>query len=193
MGNPSSDQRFSDNDIWHLLKNGSREAVSLLVYRYYDDLLRYGCSFCTNTIWVEDLIQDLFCELCQKPGNLAQVNFIKPYLFKALRRRLFRKSQQERKFVRIEGEEDRGLLFEIEFSAEELIVHREQKEEMTAKIGGYVQQLSARQREAIYLRFYENLSYEAISEVMGITVPYLYLLIHKSIGRIRKLAGKFEY
>lgn len=191
MGIPaSSDMRPGDGDIWHLLKNGGREAVSLLVYRYYDDLLRYGCSFCANTVVVEDMIQDLFCELCQKSDGLSQIRAIKPYLFVSLRRRIFRQMKQERKWYQVDVDGEVEFSFDVEFSPEELIVKKEQREALCRQMSDYMRQLTPRQREALYLRFYENLTYDAIAEVMEITVPYLYLLIHKSIGRIRKMARK---
>lgn len=37
-----------------------------------------------------------------------------------------------------------------------------------------ISKLTARQKEAIFLRFYEQLSYEEIAEVMGITVKASY-------------------
>lgn len=183
----SSDKHYAENDIWHLLKNGSREAVNLLVYRYYDDLLRYGSSFCNNTLLVEDMIQDLFCELCQKPEGISHINFIKPYLFTSLRRRIFRQMSRDRKVLQIDTADADGLRFEVEFSPEELMVRKEEKAKLAYAITEYIQRLSPRQRESIYLRFYENLSYEAISGIMDISVPYLYLLVHKSLTRIRKL------
>ncbi len=189
-----ADKRNCDSDIRHLLQNGSSEAISLLVYRYYDDLLRYGCSFCRNTLLVEDMIQDLFCELCRKPEGLSNVQFIKAYLLTSLRRRIFRQLQYDRKIHHSGDLQDVSFPFEVAFSHEEVLIKKEQREALAARLTSYVQQLSPRQREAIYLRFYENLSYEAISQVMEITIPYLYLLIHKSIGRIRKLmaTGPFK-
>ena len=38
----------------------------------------------------------------------------------------------------------------------------------------------------------QNLNYESISEIMGITVPYLYLLIHKSVLKLRHLMADIK-
>lgn len=179
-------QGYTENDIWQLLKAGKQEALSLLVYRYYDDLFRYGCGLCEKITLVEDVIQDLFCDLWQKRAGLGDVSLIKPYLFISLRRRIFRKLKAERNITAFDGDKAE-FNFDVEFSPEDLMIKKQDKEKLGVIINSYMNQLSSRQREAIYLRFYENLGYQAISQIMNITVPYLYLLIHKSVGKMRKM------
>jgi len=179
-------QGYTENDIWQLLKKGSLESLSLLVYRYYDDLFRYGCGLCEKVTLVEDLIQDLFCDLWQKRANLGDVSLVKPYLFISLRRRIFRQLKSERKVTGFDNSSTE-FNFEVEFSPEDLMIKKQDKEKLSVLVNSYMNQLSPRQKEAIYLRFYENLSYDEIAKVMNITVPYLYLLIHKSVGKMRKM------
>ncbi len=47
--------------------------------------------------------------------------------------------------------------------------------------------LSARQREIIYLRFYHNMSYEEISDVMQINYQVCRNLLSQAIKSLRKL------
>ncbi len=187
--NKTISQSYTEKDLWQLLKEGDQKALSLLVYCYYDDLIRYGCGISSKVTLVEDVIQDLFCELWQKRVNLGNVSFIKPYLFTSLRRRILRQLKKDRKIEQL-SHEDIEFQFDVEFSPEDLIIKKQDKEKLAGLINSYIGQLSNRQKEAIYLRFYENLSYEAISEVMNITVPYLYLLIHKSVGKMREMMQK---
>ncbi len=185
ISNKNEPVSYTDNGILCLLKKDSEEALSLLVYRYYDDLFRYGSGLCEKVTLVEDVIQDLFCELWQKRGRLENIEHIKPYLFTSLRNRIFRQLKQDKRTVGVP--EIIEFNFDVDFSPEDLMIKKQDREETALLLSTYIDQLSSRQREAVYLRFYENLSYEAISGIMNITVPYLYLLIHKSVTRLRKM------
>lgn len=45
--------------------------------------------------------------------------------------------------------------------------------------------LTARQREAVFLKFHENLSYEEIAEVMDISVKATYKLMAIALSELR--------
>lgn len=54
-----------------------------------------------------------------------------------------------------------------------------------------VEDLPRRQKECIYLRFYEGMSYQEISEIMEIEVSSTYKMLYKAIEQLyEKLAMK---
>lgn len=53
--------------------------------------------------------------------------------------------------------------------------------------------LSKRQKEAIYLRYIQELSYEEISELMGIQVPFLYNLIFKGLRSMKYYLSSSDF
>ena len=59
-------------------------------------------------------------------------------------------------------------------------------EETKEKFERIVNLLSNRQKEAIYLRFHAEMSYEEISEVLGINYQSARNLVHRSIEKIRR-------
>ena len=50
--------------------------------------------------------------------------------------------------------------------------------------------LTSRQREDIFLKFYEQLSYEEIADVMGISVKAGYKIMARSLDYLRKNLSK---
>jgi RNA polymerase sigma-70 factor (ECF subfamily) len=50
-----------------------------------------------------------------------------------------------------------------------------------------IDQLSNRQKEIIYLKFYQNLSYEEVSEIMNINYQVARNLLHQAIKAMRKI------
>lgn len=78
---------------------------------------------------------------------------------------------------------------EPEFNAEHLIIKAETDAALQKKLQKALEQLPARQREAIFLRFYEGLPYEQIAEVMQITVHATYKSVSKALIQLRDKMG----
>lgn len=172
----------TDQQIWQALKQGDEKAVAALMKKYYRDLYNYGYKISRNEALTEDCIQELFVELWLKRDKLSDVQAIKPYLFKSFRRRLAKASTPQL-LTGIDLLPE--FTTEISFSHEEFLIREQTSEEWKNKLIQAVNALSPRQREVIYLKFYENLTYEQIAEVMSLTVPTLYDLLSKSVKRLK--------
>ncbi|MCU0391441.1 MAG: sigma-70 family RNA polymerase sigma factor [Thermoflexibacter sp.] len=173
--------RKSDYILWQDLKKGKEEAVTEMMQYYYADLYQYSLKIAGDVDLGKDCIQEVFMEIWTKREKLGDVQYIKPYLFKSIRRRIIQyKTQKKKELDQIEGEVD------IVFSHEDFLVQELNSQERQAKLIDALNQLSKRQKEAIYLKFYEGLSYEQISEIMGITYQPLYNLIYKSLKLLRE-------
>ena len=74
-----------------------------------------------------------------------------------------------------------------EQSIEEVIISREQQtinhEALTQAVG----MLSVREREVLYLKFYEGMSYSEIEQVLGISYQTARNYIHRAISRLREV------
>ena len=75
----------------------------------------------------------------------------------------------------------------FEFSHETLLINKQESEEKAARVIAAMQQLSNRQKEIIYLKFYQELNYEEVSEIMGINYQVARNLFHQSVKALRKL------
>src|SRR5690606_7438676 len=62
-----------------------------------------------------------------------------------------------------------GYKFEFTFSVEQKIINSQINQEKLHKLNQAVQQLPSRQKEVIYYLFYEELSIDAIKELMNVT------------------------
>lgn len=173
--------RKSDYEIWQELKQGKEEAITQMMQYYHADLYQYSLKIAGDADLSKDCIQEVFMEIWTKREKLADVQYIKPYLFKSLRRRIIHHKNQKKKEL-----ENLEVEFDVVFSHEDFLVQELNLQEKQAKLVQALNQLSKRQREAIYLRFYEGLNYEQIAEIMGITYQPLYNLIYKSLKLLRE-------
>lgn len=133
---------------------------------------------------MEDCIQDVFIELWHYRKGLAQPVSVRFYLLKALRNRLRAQYRRDLPFVSgwddaAENERVSSYPFDMEPSAEQKLIALEIDTERKDQIHRAIQTLSPRQREIIYLRYFNNLTYEQICEVMLTTrLPALKFTAH---------------
>jgi RNA polymerase sigma factor (sigma-70 family) len=174
-----------DQVVWNALREGNRTALDYIFEKHVRLLYAYGGKITKDQGVVEDAIQDLFVELWQKHAVLSVTDNIKFYLLKSLRRRITRRiAVDQRKLGDHVLQEDYFL--EVESSMESTIIQQQttiaQQEQLTRGIA----ELSDRQREAIYLKFYEKMSYEQLAEVLDISLTSAYKLIGKAVDALRK-------
>ena len=179
-------QEEIDGIVWASLKQGDRKAIDYVFEKYIRILYSYGAKIENDSALVEDCIQDIFIELWQRRENLSQTDNIKFYLLKALRRRIVRK-------LSMEGREHRHQALAADYadhfyaSFESSLIQLQNTSEQQHQLSKGLEKLSDRQREAVYLKFYEKMTYEQLAEVLDIDLKSTYKLIGKAIDSLRKL------
>ncbi|GEO03577.1 DNA-directed RNA polymerase sigma-70 factor [Adhaeribacter aerolatus] len=175
----------NDSTRWELFKSGDRDAFSEIYQAHIQALYSYGTKICPETEVVEDCIQELFIYLWQTKENLGPTNNIKFYLFKSLRRRLQVSAEahtKRNKFSNAFAKEEPMA----EASPEHVLIAANVQENQQERMQQAMLTLTKRQREAIYLRFYDNLSFQEIAEIMGLQLKSTYNLISKAIEMLRE-------
>ena len=78
-------------------------------------------------------------------------------------------------------------------SFQEILIENQITHESSRKITSALDNLSNRQKEAIYLKYLQNLSYDEISELMGIKVPSLYNLVLKGLKSMKQFLTSSDF
>ncbi|WP_114751887.1 RNA polymerase sigma factor [Pleomorphovibrio marinus] len=173
---------LSDLELWQLVQKENQKAFSFLYNTYTTDLLRYGVKLGAEEALIEDVIHDIFVKLWSCKKGICINKSIKYYLFSSFRRELIRSLKRGKR------EEERlhdHMAETWEQSFQEVLIENQITLESHAKLKCALEALSNRQKEAIYLKFIEELSYEEISDIMGIQVPSLYNLVFKSLNYLK--------
>ena len=153
----------------------------MVFHRYIYLLYHYGHKITTDKMVVEDCVQDLFINLWEKKHQLGSTTSVKYYLFACLRRRLIRRLDQEnRQSIPTHS----ALAFER--SPEACIIEQQQSQEQLEKLRQGLNRLTKRQKEAVYLKFYSQLSYDEIACTMGLNKRTVYNLISQAIEAMRR-------
>lgn len=174
-----------DSLLWQALKRSEKAAYEILLKKYYPIVLNYGVRFYKDKEFVKDCVQDLFIEIWNRREYLADVVSVKSYLLQSIRKNIIRESSRLKWFReadKISDDHD----FDVEFDIETYLISREVENELLQKLRFELDKLTKRQREAIFLRFNQDLSYEEIAIIMDINYRSIVNLIHEAIKAIRK-------
>jgi RNA polymerase sigma factor (sigma-70 family) len=182
LGNNSKE---TDTIIWRAFKNGNPQAFDYIFETYLPTLCAYGNNITKDQGAVDDCIQDLFIELWNKKNILSDTDSIKYYLLKSLRRKIVRRLSVDKRYAGqpLHQDDDHAG---IEFSAEFKIINEQTDQEQQLHLQQALNELSKRQREAIYLKFYQRLSYDEIASILNLNIKSAYNLIGKAIDSLRK-------
>lgn len=189
----SSATQNNESRLWEGLIDGNREALNNLFRIYFENLLNYGIKLAGDQELVKDAIQKLFYKLWKSRQSLSKPASIKSYLFVSLRRILLAKIKREK------AREKRNKLymdaaFSYSFSIENEIITKETRNQDTQVLLKAIQKLSPRQKEALYLRFYDGLTNKEVAEVMEISHQSVRNHISEAIQSIKlHLSPSFSF
>jgi RNA polymerase sigma-70 factor (ECF subfamily) len=171
----------NENTTWSQCRKGDKAAFADLYELTSDRLYRYGMKFTNDEELVKDSIHDLFLKLYQNRTDLPEMEHFIFYLFKMLKNILIDNFRHHDKMVYVSPDE---LPFHVEFTYkpdDESDVGDEIKEQFEKVLS----LLSDRQKEAIYLRYQAEMSYEEIAQLLEINYQSARNLIHRAVKKIR--------
>lgn len=174
----------SPEELWSELQAGNKEAISKLFCLYYSNLYNYGYNIIPRRELVRDCIQELFLTIWKKRDGITEPNSVKAYLISSYRRIIFRKLKRLRNRKK-RNQVYTDNFFEEPFNVEDLIVHFETEKELKEKLKKAINSLSKRQRESIYLKYYQGLSTDEISLVMDVNKQSVYNHVSEAIANMQ--------
>ena len=183
---PMGQDKYESNDAqcWQRFIEGDREALTYIYAQHYRPLLRYGCKLLSDEAVVEDCIQDLFFELWKNKARLGPTDSIRYYLLRSLRRKIVLAGRQRSGHSNVDAQSEE-YPFAVEYSIEEKWIGEIQAAERQEKLNQALNQLSARQKEAIYLKFYNDMDYQQIGQIMDLNYQSIRTLVYRAIKVLR--------
>ncbi|MDR2919037.1 MAG: sigma-70 family RNA polymerase sigma factor [Tannerella sp.] len=173
---------ISDETLWLSCIDGRKEGFHALYTRYYLLMFNYGMKFVADAEFVKDCIHDVFIKLIQNHKSLPQTRFVKGYLLRACKNKIYDELKKEHKTEDI-------ALYENLFLAEEFYdaIHSEivSDADMRRLLKAYWK-ISTRQQEIIYLYFIRELSHEDIMGVMNINYQSSKNLLFRAVKNLKK-------
>lgn len=183
-------EQLSSYELWGLIQSADKEAFAYIFTTNSDDIFKYGQKFTTDCELIEDVIQDIFVRLWELKNTLVIHSSIRFYLFSTFRRELVRRLKINQKHQLLE---DYHSSVTWEDSFQEILIENQITQESSMRISSALDNLSTRQKEAIYLKYMQDMTYEEISSLMGIKVPSLYNLVLKGLKSMKQFLTSSDY
>lgn len=175
----------SDIALWNQLRLGDEEAFSSLFERYYSKLVNYGKTLMTGEEdRVKDCVQDVFVDIWTYRYKLNEAMVVKAYLLSSVRKRIARLHHREHIFSNIKNIDSLEFLFD--FSIEDRLIADETTAKKVEQLNKSINQLSDRQKEAIYLRYHQGLTVDQVADVLNLNYQSTKNLLHRAILQLRK-------
>jgi len=177
------DNSLTDTQLWGHLLDGDMEALEEIYKRHAPSLFQYGSRLLYNPEAVRDCMQDVFVGFWSKRTKLPMVSNVRSYIITSFRNSANNYRLSTKKFK--DSEIDDHDYFDLTFSVEVELIEKEKQNEQTAKLSKAMEQLTPRQKEIIYLRYFEELDYEDISQIMDLTIKGTYKLNARALEALR--------
>lgn len=182
-------QQIHDTDdqaLWAAMRAGDESAFDVLYNRYFQVLFSYGKRLAGEEI-VGDAIQELFITIWRQRRTLGQAISVKFYLFRSLRREIVRIRKNEQMQHQDWQDLDEKLL-PIQVSPESIFASNEEAHGQAEQLRRWLDCLPPRQNEALLLRYYHNLEYVQVAEILHIKEQTARNLVQKAIAILKKVA-----
>ena len=168
---------LSDDELVEQIKSGDEQAAEELIKRYYTSILRYCKWHCSSVEKAEDLTQETFYKLFKNISGYKGKRKFKAYLY-TIANRLCIDESRKTSFYPLEDEES------IVDECNEIL-----RLEDKAEVNYLLSTLSPEQREAIILRFGEQLEFHEIAKVMGCNMRTAQSRVRNGLKIMRKEQG----
>jgi RNA polymerase sigma factor (sigma-70 family) len=168
------------------IRSGDYDAFTLLYNKYSQPLTQYGLKFIANLPAVEDCLHDVFVWLWANRQKLDMHTSVKSYLFKAVRTTMLHWLQKQNRLRGLNPGDEPGYLFELQLTPETLVLHNENQRQLRQQIKVVLSALTTKQKEVIYLRYYEGLNFEDIARNMNLSVKACYKLMGRALSILRE-------
>jgi RNA polymerase sigma-70 factor (ECF subfamily) len=173
----------SDTILWNQFRDGDEASFVRLFKNYYSNLYHYGCKISRDTTLVEDCIQELFIEMWRSNGK-AEIISLKAYIFKSFKFKLLKALGKIGKMSKLMADQNVDT---FQLSHEIFLMNEQENNILTKKVQNALDQLSPRQKEIVYLKFYMDLSYEEVSEIMNINYQASRNLVYQSVKVLKNI------
>lgn len=146
-------------------------------------MFRYANLFCSKEK-SQDCVQDVFADIWVYRHSLSNSVIVKAYLLASVRRRIARLRERNRGFKETVSIDSIKVLFDT--STEYQFILDEESVAKVERINMVLNKLPARQKEALYLRYYQGLGVEEIVDVLQINYQSVNNLLYRALLQIRK-------
>jgi RNA polymerase sigma-70 factor (ECF subfamily) len=172
----------NDREIIERIRNGDESAFEEI----YEQLKLPLYKFCLRMISDEetafDIVHDVFLKFYERLNTIDQISSLSSLLFKIARNKCLNYLRDKKEKVKIE---------ETEIISEDNLEQKIDLNENTKRLQRILNLLDEDYREILILREWNDLSYNEIAEITGLTVPAVKSKLFKARKKLVEIFKKY--
>ena len=178
---------LADDDLVQMYREGDVDAFDTLFDRYHVPIYNFARTMLGHSDGADDVLQDVFLAVARAAKTYDPRGRFRSWLFRLARNHCLNRLQSERLRRRVIAES--GLDLADAPSGEPSPAEQVDSDERLARLRQLIADLPERQREAIALYAFEQMSYQEIADVLDIPLNTVRTLIHRARAT---LAQRFD-
>ncbi|WP_442591860.1 RNA polymerase sigma factor [Pedobacter sp. AW31-3R] len=173
----------TNTEVWKDFIAGDGSGLVQLYEQNYVGLMNYGLRLINNRDEVNDHIMEMLLHLFERRNHLPALQNVRSYLLTCLRRKILNRTKQE--MWEDLAEKPVEEIEEEQSSYEDQLIRIQSNQQLTKKLMKSFEKLTARQKEMLQLKFFEDLSYDEIAEKCNVTKRTAYNIVHDGLKVLR--------
>lgn len=177
--------------LWDGTLSGKQSDYARLHTKLYPKLFIFINRLVGDDDLTNDLLQDLFIKFWENKAKIGRLNNVEAYFYRSARSialnhiRLIKHRELKLTLMPNPG---------IVFSAEDIVISNESNVEMKEQMVRALNSLPSKQREIITMRFYDELTYPQIAEILKIRYQSVINHVYRatqSLKQVHELASVY--
>ncbi|MES2276115.1 MAG: sigma-70 family RNA polymerase sigma factor [Bacteroidota bacterium] len=168
---------------WDESRDGNVASFGLIHHQLYPALNHYLLKIIKDDDICQDILQDLFIKLWERKAGFGPIQYVKVYFFRSARSMAINYLKSQKNHTPLD---DGHLAIDMEFSPEEVMVGLENDQAMNHLLASALNTLPKRQREMIFLKYFDGWNYDQIAEVTGIKYQSVVNHVHRAVIQLRQ-------
>jgi RNA polymerase sigma-70 factor (ECF subfamily) len=174
---------MTDEQAMQSVKAGDLDKAAILFERYKSRLFNFFLKFCGDEAQSQDMTQNTFYRLLKYRQSFNEENPFKAWIYQ-IARNILKDSYKENQTKMIDLKSAR-----MKHDTESEPMVRSEREQL---LHNALKKLPDDQREILILSRFEELKYEEIGQILGISVANVKVKAHRAIQKLREIVMSYE-
>ena len=181
-----------DHMLMRRIAMGDHDAFASLIERHQDMVVGTVAKMLGNASEAEDISQQVFLRIWKSAKRYKPAAKFTTYLFTITRNLVFNEIRRRKRRNEVSSDErQENIHVEISDSDEYRPDREMERQELTKIVDKAIAALPEQQRMAVVLRRYEQMPYEEIAEVLGISLSAVKSQLFRARTTLRESLGSY--
>lgn len=179
----ASTDKQTDEEIASQVQKGDTGSFGILVERYQAKLLRYGKKFLYSSHDIEDVAQDIFIKAYRNIKSFNPKMRFSPWIYRIAHNEFINTMQKVKRMPLLTFDFDQFIPYLFAKETGEQTVN---EKDMKAMLNDGLDKINRKYREPLILYYFEEMSYQEISEILHIPVSTVGIRLKRGRALLKK-------